>query len=228
MSTSSSSSKKSKTNIRKVRDGVSAYRPGLQDFKRRGTESKSSRIGSDRERAIESQRSLQTRRMNNIFDTFRRDIEDMMMPWSSSSSSLSPSSLWDWHFPSLPTSTEDNQDQIMVRMPIFDMVDKEDRYELKVEVPGIEKEKVKVKATSDSVEISGEQSKAEESEDKRKRFVYNERSYNSFYRKIPIPEEIVSSKVKAKMSNGVLRIELPKKNPTKLKEEEEGTTVEIK
>jgi HSP20 family protein len=227
MSTSSSSSsKKSKTNIRKVRDGVSAYRPGLQDFKRRGTESKSSRIGSDRERAIESQRSLQTRRMNNIFDTFRRDIEDMMMPWSSSSL-LSPSSLWDWHFPSLPTSTEDNQDQIMVRMPIFDMVDKEDRYELKVEVPGIEKEKVKVKATSDSLEISGEQSKAEESEDKRKRFVYNERSYNSFYRKIPIPEKIVSSKVRAKMSNGVLRIELPKKKPTRL-EEEEGTTVEIK
>src|SRR5919198_811224 len=98
MSTSSSS-KKSKANIRKVRDDVSAYRPGLQDFKRRGSESKSGRIGSDRERrAIESQRSLQTRRMDNIFDTFRRDIEDMMMPWSSS---LSPSSFWDWRFPSL-------------------------------------------------------------------------------------------------------------------------------
>src|ERR687885_2474272 len=126
-SSSSSSSKKSKTNIRKVRDGVSAYRPGLQDFKRTGRESKSGRTGSDRERAIESQISLQTRRMNNIFDTFRRDIEYMMMPWSSSSS-LSPSSLWDWHFPSLPTS-EDNQNRIMVRTPIFDMVDKEDRYE---------------------------------------------------------------------------------------------------
>src|ERR671939_1377838 len=218
MSTSSSSSKKSKTNIRKVRDGVSAYRPGLQDFKRRGTESKSSRIGSDRQRAIESQRSLQTRRMNDVFDTFRRDIEDMMIPWSSSS-------LWDWRFPSL-SITEENNDQSMVRMPIFDMVDKEDRYELKVEVPGIEKEKVKVKATKDSLEISGEQSKEEESEDNRRRFVYNERSYNLFYRQIPVPEEIVSSKVRAKMSNGVLHIELPKKNPTKL--EEEGTTVEIK
>jgi HSP20 family protein len=216
---STSSSKKSKTNIRKVRDGVSAYRPGLQDFKRRGSESKSGRVDSDRERAIESQRSLQTRRMDNVFDTFRRDIEDIMTPWSSSS-------LWDWRFPSLST-TEENNDQSMVRMPIFDMVDKEDRYELKVEVPGIEKEKVKVKATSDSVEIFGEQSKEEESEDNRRRFVYNERSYSSFYRKIPIPEEIVSSKVRAKMNNGVLHIELPKKNPTKL-EEEEGTTVEIK
>ena len=57
--------------------------------------------------------------------------------------------------------------------------------------------------------------------------IYYERSYNSFYRKIPIPEEIVSSKVRAKMSNEVLHIELPKKNPTKL-EEEKGTTIEIK
>jgi len=219
---STSPSKKSKTNIRKGRDGVRAYRPDLQDFKRRDNSGRSGRVsGRNRERAIESQRSLQTRRMDDIFDTFRRDIEDTMMPWSSSSS---PSSLWAWRFPSLPT-TEDDRDQMMVRMPIFDMVDKEDRYELKVEVPGIEKEKVKVKATRDSVEISGEQSREEESEDKRKRFVYNERSYNSFYRNIPVPEEIVSSKVRAKMSNGVLHIELPKKNPTKL--EEDGTTVEI-
>ena len=217
----SSSSKKSKANIRKVRDGVGAYKPGLQDFKRRGSSERKSggRVGTDSEKAIESQRSLQTRRMDDIFDTFRTDIEDMM-PWSSSSS------LWDWRFPSLPT-TEDTQDQVTVRMPIFDMIEKEDRYEVKVEVPGIEKEKLKVKATEDSLEISGEQLKEEESEDKRKRFVYNERSYNSFYRKIPIPEEIVSSKVTAKMSNGVLHIDLPKKNPTKL-EDEEGTTVEIK
>jgi HSP20 family protein len=219
---STSPSKKSKTNIRKGRDGVRAYRPDLQDFKRRDNSGRSGRVsGRNRERAIESQRSLQTRRMDDIFDTFRRDIEDTMMPWSSSSS---PSSLWAWRFPSLST-TEDDRDQMMVRMPIFDMVDKEDRYELKVEVPGIEKEKVKVKATRDSVEISGEQSREEESEDKRKRFVYNERSYNSFYRNIPVPEEIVSSKVRAKMSNGVLHIELPKKNPTKL--EEDGTAVEI-
>jgi HSP20 family protein len=213
-----SSSKKSKANVRKVRDGVSTYKPGLQDFKRGSHESKNVRLGTDRERAIESQRSLQTRRMDNIFDTFRRDIEDTMMPWSSS--------LWDLRIPSLLTAEEEDQDQTMVRMPIFDMVDKEDRYELKIEIPGIEKENVKVKATKDSVEISGEQSKEEEeSDDRTKRLVYNERSYRSFYRKIPFPDEILSSKVSAKMSNGILHIEVPKKNPTTL---EEGTTVEIK
>ena len=89
---STSSSRKPKINIRKGRGGVRAYRPVLQDFERRV-----GRGSSDKEKAIESRRSFQTRRMDDIFDTFRRDIEDTMIPWSSSSRS----SLWNWRFPSL-------------------------------------------------------------------------------------------------------------------------------
>jgi HSP20 family protein len=108
------------------------------------------------------------------------------------------------------------------------MVDKEDLYELKVEVPGIENENenIKVIATNDLVEVSGEQSKEEESEYRRKRHIHNERSYRFFYRSIRMPEEIVFSKVKAKLNNGLLHIHLPKKNATNL-EEQEGTTIEI-
>jgi hypothetical protein len=74
-----SPSKKSKTSSRRRRDSVRAYSPGLQDFKRRGTDSsRTNRADSDRERVIASQRALQTRRMDDIFGTFRRHIEDMM------------------------------------------------------------------------------------------------------------------------------------------------------
>jgi HSP20 family molecular chaperone IbpA len=41
-----------------------------------------------------------------------------------------------------------------------------------------------------------------------------------------MPEEIASSKVKAKLNNGLLHIHLAKKKNTKL-EEQEGTTIEI-
>jgi hypothetical protein len=44
-------------------------------------------------------------------------------------------------------------------------------------------------------EISGEQS--EEGEDIARNYIYNERSYKSFYRSIPIPEEIIPSKIVA-------------------------------
>jgi HSP20 family protein len=216
-----SSSNKSKINIRRGKGNERAYRPRLRDFKKRSDGNSISTRGSDAQREIESQRASQSRRIDDIFDSFRSDIEDAMDPWSSSSP-------WDWRFPSVFRGRDlEEEDDMIIRMPIFDMVDKGDRYELKVEVPGIEKEKIKVKAIKDSVEISGEQSEEEKSEVKRKRYVYNERSYSSFYRNIPVPEEIVSSKVSAKMSNGILYVELPKKNPIK-PEQEEATTVEIK
>ena len=104
------------------------------------------------------------------------------------------------------------------------MLDNGDRYELQLEIPGIDKDKIEVKAKKNSVEIFGDQS--EKTEEQKKDYVYNERSYRSFHRKIPIPEDIVPSKIDAKMNNGILQIHLPKKNPTK--PEEETTKVEIK
>ena len=216
------SSRKSKIG-RNRREGIRAYKPTLRDFERRGSRSNAGRDRNDGKRALASQRSSQTRRMDDIFGNFRKNIEDMMMPWSS----VSQPYLFGPRFPFTPVSEDDVDEREMVqRMPIFDMVDKEDSYELKVEVPGIEKEKIKVIATNDSVEISGEQTTEEGSEDKRTRYVYNERSYSTFYRSIPMPEEIVSSKARAKLSNGILHIELPKKNATRLKKQN-GTTIEI-
>lgn len=52
------------------------------------------------------------------------------------------------------------------------------------------------------------------------------RSYKSFRRSIAIPEEIVPSKIEAKMNNGVLMIDGPKKTPTKV--EDKVKKVEVK
>lgn len=154
-------------------------------------------------------------RRADAFETFRRNIERNIeraftRPWPSA---------FDWRFPSMPFGA-----LLDVRAPLCDMVDKGDRYELQVEVPGIEKEKIDLKATRHAIEITGEQS--EKTEEKGKNYVYNERSYRSFQRRIPIPEETVPSKVNAKMVNGVLTIELPKKVPTKVEEESAKVKVE--
>lgn len=133
-------------------------------------------------------------------------------------SPLLPYSLADWR---IPIGLEVLGDE---RVPLCDMVDKGDKYEIQLEVPGIEKEKVNVKTTKNSLQITGEQS--EKTEDKGKNYVYNERSYRSFSRRIPIPEEIVPSKVTAKMNNGILLVDLPKTTPTK--HTEETIKVEIK
>ena len=95
------------------------------------------------------------------------------------------------------------------------MVDKGDRYHLRLEIPGIDKDKIRLHATKDFIEISAEQSEEESRQDKGRNYIYNERSYNSFYRSIPTPEEIIPSKISAKMQNGILQVELPKKEPTR-------------
>jgi HSP20 family protein len=73
------------------------------------------------------------------------------------------------------------------------MADRGDRYILPLEVPGIDKDNIQLNATEDAIEISGEQSEEESNEDRGHNYIYNERSYKSFYRSIPIPEEILPS-----------------------------------
>jgi HSP20 family protein len=195
-----------------------SFRPKLSDFKRKtggggdkGSLPHSRGIENMRRRERQEEKSLQARRMNDIFEDFRNNIESILNPWSSS---------YLWHSPyklEIGEEAAEKKDEGIRRTPLYDMVDKGDRYELEVELPGIEKDKIHVKATDDSIEISAEQLEEERVEERKKKYVYNERSYSSFYRTIPIPEQILSSEVTAKMNNGILRIDLPKKMPTKPK-----------
>jgi len=166
-------------------------------------------MSSSSEKKDEERGMMPARMYESFFDSFRRQMENMMKrPWSYPA---------DWEFPSLFEARD-------MRMALCDLVDRGDRFELHVEVPGLEKEKMDVKATKYSVEISGKHS--EKTEEKGKRYVYSERLHRSFYRNVPLPEEIIPSKVAAKLENGILNVELPKKTPTK--GEGETTKVDVK
>jgi HSP20 family protein len=192
---------------RESNDSDRTLRPKLNDFKRRtagedqskesATNARNTRDMTKRGGLGEKARALRTRRVNSIFDNFRNSIESM----------LDPSFSWRY-FPS--SSRLEMEEE--VRTPVYDMVDDGDRYKLIVELPGIEKNNIHISAMDDSIEISAEQS---EEEDKQKRnFVYNQRTYTSFYCTVPFPEQILSSQVTAKAdNNGILRVELPKKMP---------------
>ena len=85
------------------------------------------------------------------------------------------------------------------------LIDKEEQIKRKNEI--------KLNVTENSLEISGEHK--EESEEKKKNYLTKERSQISYYRTLPLSENVVASKVKAKLSDGVLDITLPKSKPTK-------------
>lgn len=97
-----------------------------------------------------------------------------------------------------------------------DIADKGDRFVLTADLPGMEKDEVSVNVIDNEIEISAEHKEA--IEEKKKEYVRKERSETKYYRRLSLPEEIVSSKVTAKMTNGVLTVELPKKTPTKIEQ----------
>ena len=203
MSLSKKSTKQRRRGGRGSKDSGRTLRPKLGDFKRRRSGEEKSKelttnaqnIGSTRRGGLgEEGLSLRTRHMDNIFDNFRNSIENIMDPLSS----------WGY-FPSRSRMNE----ELGARTPLYDMVDNGERYKLIVELPGIDKDNIHIKAMDDSIEISAEQSQRA---NEQKSFVYNQRSYSSFYCRIPVPEEILSSEVTAKAdSKGILRLELPKK-----------------
>lgn len=143
---------------------------------------------------------------DDIFEGFRKDMEDALF-------------FPRWNF--LDRRNELVSD-LETRLPLCDMEDLGDKYEVTLEAPGIPKDKITVKAGTNYIDLSGENEK--KTEEKRKNYLYNERSYSSLRRRISTPEEIDPSKIDAKMENGVLHIQVPKKTPTQNKE----TKVEVK
>jgi len=99
--------------------------------------------------------------------------------------------------------------------PTIDVMEKDDRYIIKAELPGVKEEDVDVSVTGDMLTISGE--KEAEAEEERKGYYYSESSYGSFSRSITMPSTVDPDKIEANYDKGVLEITLPKTPETKPK-----------
>jgi len=93
-------------------------------------------------------------------------------------------------------------------MPQMDFSENDKEYNISVDLPGMEPEDVQISLERNALILSGE--KRTEKEEKNKRYYRLERSYGSFRRVIPIPDEVEENKIDATFKNGVLKITLPK------------------
>jgi HSP20 family protein len=93
-------------------------------------------------------------------------------------------------------------------IPAMDLVETEDAFVLKADLPGVTESDVNVEIEDNVLTVSGER-KAEH-EDKREGYVRVERSYGSFHRSLTLPEGIDPEGVQASFENGVLDIRIPK------------------
>jgi len=93
-------------------------------------------------------------------------------------------------------------------MPAIDIYEKEDKYIVKAELPGMKEEDIDVSVVGDTLTIKGERKTEEEVKDED--YYRCERAYGSFMRSISLPSEVEADKIEAKYEDGVLEVSLPK------------------
>ncbi|MEO0138971.1 MAG: Hsp20/alpha crystallin family protein [candidate division WOR-3 bacterium] len=100
--------------------------------------------------------------------------------------------------------------------PAIEVKELPDKYILKVDVPGVKKEDLKLEVSDNVLTISGE--RKEEKEEREAQYYRREILYGSFQRSIQLPSNVEPDKISAKLENGVLTIEIPKTEKAKAKE----------
>ncbi len=93
-------------------------------------------------------------------------------------------------------------------IPAMDLVETDDHFVLKADLPGLTDEDVKIDVEGDVLTISGE--RKSEHEDKRDGYVRVERSYGAFRRSLTLPEGVDPEAVTASFDRGVLEVRIPK------------------
>jgi HSP20 family protein len=106
--------------------------------------------------------------------------------------------------------------------PQVEVLERGNQLTIRADLPGMTKNDVKVDVDDNSLVIRGER-KSEREEDE-EGYYRSERSYGSFYRRIPLPSGAKAEEATADFRNGVLEITMP----TSQTSEEKRRQIEIK
>ena len=99
--------------------------------------------------------------------------------------------------------------------PPVDVAEESNHITVKVEVPGMEEKDIRVNFEDGVLTVSGERQFEKKDE---RNYLRIERSYGSFVRTFTLPRTVDASSIVANYKNGVLEIEIPKKEEAKPKQ----------
>ena len=99
--------------------------------------------------------------------------------------------------------------------PLMDVVETKEGITLKVEVPGMKQEDINISLEDNTLTVKGE--RKHESEVNEEGYTRFERSYGTFQRSVALPPTMDTERVKATYKDGVLEIQLPKREEARPK-----------
>ena len=100
--------------------------------------------------------------------------------------------------------------------PPVDIFESGETFVLKLEIPEVDKDSIDIKINDNELSIKGER-RLEPGVDP-ENYHRMERGYGTFTRSFSLTKSIDSSKIRANIKDGILRIELPKKEEVKPKQ----------
>jgi len=101
-------------------------------------------------------------------------------------------------------------------MPAVDVAERDDEYLVRLELPGVRKDDVKITIENNVLTIRGEKKREENINENDYRRM--ERSYGSFVRSFTLPTAVRPDKIEAKSQDGILTVRLPKADEARPKQ----------
>jgi len=114
----------------------------------------------------------------------------------------------------LPTSFGKTIREDVLHFPPVNIVEKTNSYHIQLNAPGFDKADFSVKLDANILTISGD--KREEVKDETAKSIRKEFTLKTFKRSFTVDEKIDSTNIAAKYENGILTVELPKKDEAKI------------
>jgi HSP20 family protein len=100
--------------------------------------------------------------------------------------------------------------------PSVDIYETNDSFVVSADLPGLSKEDIQIDLKDNTLTLKGE--KKFEEKVSRDNYIRVERAYGSFVRSFALPQNIDPDKIKAKYKEGVLELNIPKKEEAKPKQ----------
>lgn len=103
-------------------------------------------------------------------------------------------------------------------VPAVNVVEHADGFRIEVAAPGLKKENFKLNLNHNNLTISASQESQKEELDKsNEKYTRREFSYSSFQRTFTLPTSVDADKIQAAYTDGILKIDLPKREEAKVK-----------
>ena len=102
-----------------------------------------------------------------------------------------------------------------VSVPEVNISENGDNFVIEVAAPGLNKDDFKINIDHNVLTVSSE--KEAQNEDKKSGFMRREFNYSSFKRSFSLPDTINSENISATYNNGILSVQIPKREEAKVK-----------